>query len=71
MFFGLGFYGGTGPEVNETYDNAGYGLGGISWLTQTSINQTNLFDNNPPKNSYRGMQKSINYLLPQGREIFL
>ncbi|CAF3799049.1 unnamed protein product [Rotaria sp. Silwood1] len=48
VFYGLGFYGGTGPHVNESYDNAGYGLGGISWLTHTSLNQTNLLENNIP-----------------------
>ncbi|CAF4706187.1 unnamed protein product, partial [Rotaria magnacalcarata] len=24
VFYGLGFYGGTGPHVNDSYDNAGY-----------------------------------------------
>ncbi len=56
VFYGIGFYGGTGPPVNDSYDNAGYGTGGISWLTQTSFNQTNLLEDNPPFNSYRGMK---------------
>jgi hypothetical protein len=50
----LGFHGGPGPYVNETVDNAGYGSGGISWLTHTSFNQSNLFDNNAPVNPYPG-----------------
>ncbi len=50
VFYGLGFYGGAGPEDNETYDNAGYGSGGISWLTQTSLNQTTSYENNAPWN---------------------
>lgn len=55
VFYGLGFYGGTGPHVNESYDNAGYGQGGISWLTHTSFNQTNLFDANVPHNPSQGI----------------
>lgn len=63
VFVGLGFHGGLGPQVNETYDNAGYGVGGISWLTHTSINRTNLFDNNQRRNSYPRKRKNenINY----------
>jgi hypothetical protein len=40
--------------VNETYENAGYGTGGISWLTHTSFNQTNLLENNAPMNPFIG-----------------
>ena len=50
VFVGLGFYGGVGPEDNDTSYNAGYGSGGISWLTQTSINQSSLYENNAPWN---------------------
>ncbi|CAF4181530.1 unnamed protein product [Rotaria sp. Silwood2] len=71
VFFGLGFYGGTGPHVNESYDNAGYGLGGISWLTHTSLNQTNLFENSmlprpPIVNNYNQKQ---NYFASQGNSL--
>ncbi|CAF3692677.1 unnamed protein product [Rotaria sordida] len=51
VFYGVGFYGGTGPHTNDTHENAGYGTGGISWLTHTSFNQTNLFENNVPLKS--------------------
>lgn len=52
LFYGVGFYGGNGPEVNETYDNAGYGSGGISWLQHTAFNQTNLIENFQQLNPY-------------------
>ena len=59
VFYGLGFYGGIGPHVNDSYDNAGYGQGGISWLTHTSLNRTNLFDNDIAPNPNFGIKKSI------------
>lgn len=52
VFYGIGFYGGNGPELNETTDNSGYGSGGISWLQHTSFNQTNLFDSSAQMNPY-------------------
>lgn len=68
VFYGTGFYGGTGSHVNDSYDNAGYGLGGISWLTHTSVNQTNLFENNAPSNPNFGTayNPNQNYLAAQG-----
>lgn len=52
VFVGIGFYGGLGPQVNETYENAGYGAGGISWLGQTQLNRTNTLEINQRRNSY-------------------
>jgi hypothetical protein len=57
VFYSVGFYGGIGPQVNETFDNAGYGSGGISWLTHTSFNQTNLFGNPVPLNPNLSIKK--------------
>ncbi|CAF3466569.1 unnamed protein product [Rotaria socialis] len=67
VFYGLGFYGGIGAHVNDSYDNAGYGQGGISWLTHTSLNRTNFLDNDlalKPNfgNNYNQKQ---NYFSPQ------
>lgn len=45
VYYGLGFDAGNDPHVNDTFENAGYGSGGISWLTHKSFNQTNLFSN--------------------------
>lgn len=42
--------------MNDSYDNAGYGTGGISWLTHTSLNRTNAFGNDLPLNPYLGMK---------------
>ncbi|CAF4526966.1 unnamed protein product, partial [Rotaria magnacalcarata] len=69
VFYGLGFYGGTGPHVNDSYDNAGYGQGGISWLTHTSLNRTNFLDNDlaPKPNFGNNYNQQQNYFSPQSR----
>ncbi|CAF4046657.1 unnamed protein product [Adineta steineri] len=71
VFYGYGFYGGTGPQVNETFDNAGYGSGGISWLTHTSLNQTNVFENNIPMNPFilDNYDRSVKYGAGQGNTL--
>ncbi|CAF4251500.1 unnamed protein product, partial [Rotaria sordida] len=33
VFFGLGFYGRTGPYINVSFDNTGYNSVGIPWLS--------------------------------------
>jgi hypothetical protein len=52
LYYGLGFYGGNGPLMNQTSENVGYGQDGVSWLTHKSFNQTNVFDNNLASHSY-------------------
>ncbi|CAF0877364.1 unnamed protein product [Adineta ricciae] len=71
VYYGVGFYGGTGPQINETFDNAGYGAGGISWLTHTSFNQTNRFENNIPMNPFivDNFNRNQQHLSGQGNAI--
>ncbi|CAF0817027.1 unnamed protein product [Adineta steineri] len=73
VFYGLGFYGGTGPYINVSYDNSGYSSSGIPWSAQTSLNLTNRFDNSVPlspylgnTNNYSPNQQTQNYVVAQG-----
>jgi hypothetical protein len=60
LYYGFGFYGGTGPYININYDNSGPASnpGGIPWSAQTSLNITSAFDNAVPLNPYLGMRKN-------------
>ncbi|CAF4320664.1 unnamed protein product, partial [Rotaria sordida] len=51
VFYGFGFYGGTGPYINANYDNTGYNSVGLPCLPQTP-NTTKMFQNIAPLNPY-------------------
>ena len=56
LFYGVGFYGGTGPYINIGNGNTGISPNGIPWPAQTSLNVTNTFDTAVPLNPYLGMR---------------
>jgi hypothetical protein len=61
VFYGLGFYGGTGPYINVSFNNPGYGPGAFPWASQTAVNLTG-FANAVPLNPYLGISLQIEIL---------
>ncbi|CAF1590334.1 unnamed protein product, partial [Adineta ricciae] len=73
VFYGVGFYGGTGPYINVSYDNTGYGQGGGPGSPGAAINITNTFQSSLPlnpylvnTNNYNPNQQSQTYVVAQG-----
>ncbi|CAM2714920.1 unnamed protein product [Rotaria socialis] len=71
VFYGIGFYGGTGPYINVSYDNTGYNTGGVPWLPRPT--HAAKFDNLTPLNpylvnlnNYNPSQPTQNYVVAQG-----
>ncbi|UJR14861.1 hypothetical protein I4U23_001846 [Adineta vaga] len=73
VFYGVGFYGGTGPYINVSFDNTGYGQNGMSWSGSSALNITNTFQNSVPlnpylvnTNNYNPNQHTQSYVVAQG-----